>query len=235
MTDQSAGGAPGGAAPPAPRVGFRDPTDLTRWLTLLLWASAAVAAVDLVSSLFQLDLLDRIKDGATVEPAAADAGDVRQGLIAIASVIVAITTTVVFAMWIYRANDNARRLGAAGMQFTPGWAVGWYFIPIANLFKPYQAMKEIWQASADPVHWPDVPRGALLPWWWFFFLVSNAFDNAAGRLSFAAKSVSDLLAGSAIEIASDALDVIAAFVALALVREIYRMQMALRPAPLAAT
>ena len=35
-------------------------------------------------------------------------------------------------------------------SFTPGWSVGWFFVPIMNPWKPFQAMREIWQASAEP-------------------------------------------------------------------------------------
>jgi len=61
-----------------------------------------------------------------------------------------LTTSILFLMWIYRANSNARQLGAQGMKFSPGWSVGFYFIPILWFWKPYQAMKEIWQASKAP-------------------------------------------------------------------------------------
>jgi hypothetical protein len=70
-----------------------------------------------------------------------------QGIIAILQLVNLVVLIVLFCIWIYRANSNARQLGATDMQFSPGWSVGWYFIPIANLWKPYQAMCEIWRAS----------------------------------------------------------------------------------------
>ena len=58
------------------------------------------------------------------------------------------------------------------MSISAGWAAGYFFIPIMNLWKPYQAMKEIWQGSdPDPtVHAFSVRVPALLPWWWGLFL-----------------------------------------------------------------
>jgi len=32
-----------------------------------------------------------------------------------------VITGIVFLCWIYRANHNARQLGAAGMRFSPGF------------------------------------------------------------------------------------------------------------------
>jgi len=58
--------------------------------------------------------------------------------------LLAIFLGVIFLRWIYRTNKNLHVLSSEHMTFSPGWSLGWYFIPVANLFKPYQAMKEIW-------------------------------------------------------------------------------------------
>ena len=62
------------------------------------------------------------------------------------------------------------KAGARQLDFTPGWSVGWYFLPIANLWKPYQAMKEIWRASARPDKVDDAEVPGWLPLWWFLWL-----------------------------------------------------------------
>src|SRR6266404_5443429 len=41
---------------------------------------------------------------------------------------------ILFSIWVYRANLNARALGGKDMRFSPGWAVAWFFIPVMNLF-----------------------------------------------------------------------------------------------------
>ena len=45
----------------------------------------------------------------------------------------------IFCWWLYRAASATRTLGAEGTEFTPGWTVGWVFVPIANVFMPYRA------------------------------------------------------------------------------------------------
>src|ERR1700754_3506800 len=138
-----AGPAPSAAAKPAE---FRDSTTLTKALKILRWVSVALGLVSIVSSLFELKLLNDLQGGLTLAPGEAESNDLRQQIIAIVRFPLLVTTIIVFAVWIHRANRNARALGAVGMRFSPGWAVGWFFVPIANLWKPYQAMKEIWQA-----------------------------------------------------------------------------------------
>jgi hypothetical protein len=132
-------------------------------------------------------------------------------------------------MWIHRANYNAHQLGAAGMRFTPGWAVGWFFIPIANLWKPYQVMKEIWKASANPAHWQDQRRGSILPWWWALFLASGFVSNASGRAALLAETIPALTMVNIVDIVGNALEIASASIALALVIQIFQMQVAKRP------
>jgi hypothetical protein len=151
--------------------GFRDPTRLTRWLKILLWAQIGLGTVAVISDLLELKLLadlQAVLAGILTPGRVADefaryrrASDTS---IAIVRLIFPVTA-IIFLMWIHRANYNARRLGAAGMTYTPGWAVGCFFIPIASLWMPYEAMVEIWKASANPVHWQDQERGDILPWW----------------------------------------------------------------------
>lgn len=87
--------------------------------------------------------------------------------------IVLYITIVLALIWIYRANQNARVLGANNMQFTPGWAVGWFFIPIFSLWKPYQALREIWKVSAKASQWKKGENHRLVGYWWFFWTLTT--------------------------------------------------------------
>jgi Na+/proline symporter len=70
-------------------------------------------------------------------------------------------------------------LRARNLEFSPGWAVGWWFVPFANLVKPFQVMRELYNES-DPDFEEEpgflsVKSGApeLMGFWWGFFLISN--------------------------------------------------------------
>src|SRR5689334_7545358 len=216
------------SVPQQAATGFRDPTALNRWLTIFLWLSVAFSVISAVSSGFEVKLLNDIQAGVPLAPGAAEANDLRQQIIGGVHFVVIVVTIVVFCMWTYRANYNARQLGAGGMEFTPGWAVGWYFIPIANLWKPYQAMKEIWKASANPGNWPDQPRGGILPAWWTLFLLSNFLSNISFRFMLSAKTLPELIGASSLSVANDLLDLVATLTAIAVVGQIFRMQMSHR-------
>ncbi len=100
----------------------------------------------------------------------------------IATVIINIVVIVVFAMWIYRAAANLRDAEVAGFEYTPGWSVGWYFIPFVNFFKPFTAMRQIWNASRGAAGNLD-DGSSTLTIWWTFWLVSNIANNVSLRMS----------------------------------------------------
>ena len=141
------------------------------------------------------------------------------GLVASLTALLLVVTSVSVLMWIHRANYNARQLGATGMKFTPGWAVGWYFIPIASIWKPYQAMKEICQASFNPRRWWDEERPALLPAWWALWLLATGAEGVSWSVSTeAAESASDLV--------RQLLAIPLILVLVSIINQVHRMQMA---------
>lgn len=86
------------------------------------------------------------------------------------TVLVLLLSIIVFCFWMYRVSANVRALGANGLEFTPGWAVGYMFIPFANLVMTYRAMLEVWTTSHDPSG--RTVRGHHLPvtLWWLIYL-----------------------------------------------------------------
>lgn len=102
------------------------------------------------------------------------------------SLAVRLATGLAFLVWFYNAHDNLRLLGARGLEYSPGWAVGYFFIPILSLFRPYQVAQEIYRASN-----PDVPLDRPSGWrlssgstlvglWWAFSLVESFFGGCSG-------------------------------------------------------
>jgi len=92
---------------------------------------------------------------------------------------------VVFLMWLYRARRNLPSLGVIDARWSPGWAIGWWFVPIMALFRPYQLVREVWQAS-DPTTSPgwrrDTPPG-FFGWWWGLFLTFSIFGNVTDNFA----------------------------------------------------
>jgi hypothetical protein len=101
------------------------------------------------------------------------------GLLAALNLVVLLTTAIPFWIWFYQAHRNLKRFQVSGLNYTPGWAVGGFLVPIYNLFRPCQVAQEVWKAS-DPVvvpgdryGWRKRPVSAVIGWWWACWLFSN--------------------------------------------------------------
>jgi len=129
---------------------------------------------------------------------------------------IAIILGVTFLRWIYRANKNLHLLSSEQMDFTPGWSIGWYFVPIAHLFKPYQAMKEIWNVA----HRGKSSIHTILVWWWFLWITSMISDRMVMKLAVRAYEAAGYTALTVAHLFSDGIDVALNVVALMLVTSI---------------
>lgn len=147
------------------------------------------------------------------------------GLFGIFEILVYIGSIVFFLMWLYRCCKNLPALKSRNIEYTPGWAVGWWFIPLANLFKPLGVVTNLWNES-DPdfdaelnflSNNSETPN--LLYFWWGFWLVGNFVSNLSGRLADSEKP-EDLRAFSIALMTAAVLGVAAAALAIAVVKRI---------------
>jgi hypothetical protein len=207
---------------------YRDPTSLSKWARWLICAYLVISSIAMISETIQHNVLTSLRDGVyeTEEAAlaAATASDWNQMVVGLFQLVIAVATGIVTLRWIHRANWNARALGAARLDFTPGWSVGWYFVPLMNLWKPYQAMKQIWQASAQPRDWQVQPIPAVLGWWWFLWVISTLLGNASFRAGMRGEELDQLITASSITLASDVVSIPLCVVFLIVTTRISAMQ-----------
>ena len=209
-------------------AGFRDIEQWTKVLTWMLMIGAGLAVVSAISSAMQLELLSRSYD--TNEAAA---NDKREALLGGATVLLTLGTMVVFGRWIVLAHRNLEPLGVHFLDFTPGWAVGWFFIPIANLWKPYQAMRFLWRGSHDSQDPASVNSTWLLPTWWTFWIISSLLGNFTLRFSMRAQTVPELQILTVVSLINCIIDIGLFLIAALMVRRIWKAQLeqALHPVP----
>src|SRR5262245_10434866 len=94
------------------------------------------------SGFAQLSLLKRAASGEAITPEEAASNDSRHQGIGLAQGLVFVITAICFLVWINRAYKHLKIVGKPSERFTPGWAVGYWFIPFLNFVRPYQIMKE---------------------------------------------------------------------------------------------
>lgn len=103
-------------------------------------------------------------------------------LVSISTIPILIVSIILVSMWIYRGHDNLRAAGFE-KEFSPGWAVGWYFVPFANFVMPFRAMRELWNLShreSDDIHAVSAPQ---LTQWWGFWIGGNILSTISSRMS----------------------------------------------------
>lgn len=93
-----------------------------------------------------------------------------------------VASVILVSMWTYRAMKNLHIVGAVAATMSPGWAVGWYFIPFANLWKPFEGMLQIWRES-HRLAGRSEKVAAYVGWWWATWIVSNILANISLRLT----------------------------------------------------
>lgn len=111
-------------------------------------------------------------------------GIVGVGLISLVEILLRLITIILFLIWLYKVFKNLPALGANNLEFSPGWAVGWWFIPFANLVKPYQVVSELWRESdadfdANTFLSNQISVPSIIGWWWGLFIGGNI----VGRIS----------------------------------------------------
>jgi hypothetical protein len=204
-----------------------DPAGLTKFLQRLLWISVLIACVALVDDIAEFL---QVQVG-QLSPDQVASNDPVQGFIGLLQSGLGILTGIIFLKWIYRSYKNIQGFGAQGLRFSPGWAVGYYFIPILSLIRPVQVMSEIWRASDDPRDWPKRPGSWLIASWWTLFLVYTGITQISLELAIQASTNEQWTLAAVLAILGDFFSIPLSLAALRLVTEIYRRRRTLVEGP----
>lgn len=127
------------------------------------------------------------------------------------SLLPLVGAVVTWVIWQYRV---AKRVSGQTRR-SPGWHAGSWFIPVVSLWYPYQNISDLWRATGS--HRP--------PWqvtWWTLGIASNCFALIGSAMYAVAEYAETLRESMWLNIASTALLLVAAPLAILLVRGITR-------------
>ncbi|PJI91691.1 uncharacterized protein DUF4328 [Yoonia maricola] len=156
-------------------------TDLTKPGRRAVWATGVFAALQVAFSLvhvYQNGVITRFLDG-SADIGALEQSDTIVGYTAIAFMATLLIAIIINGRFIYLASRNAAAIHFDPDAIKPGWAVGWYFVPFANLWMPFTAMKQTW-ARLIP---SEGGTPLLLPLWWFSWIGMNFYDGFTSNQS----------------------------------------------------
>ena len=167
----------------APRTAFASLKTPALILYILFGVFALLTAVAVVADVLAYSTFDDAANGGFVSQADRDGAlTFVYGMKGFQGLVV-LGIAGVFIWWTRRATCNVPALGAANPEFSPGWAVGWWFIPFANWVQPLRVLNQAWRAS-DPAL-PNVPTDEwrrakltpVLPVWWVSYLLLSGIWN----------------------------------------------------------
>jgi hypothetical protein len=96
-----------------------------------------------------------------------------------ARIVAFLISAVIFLVWLHRAVKNLFALGRHDFPFSPGSALGWCFVPIANFVQIPKIVSAVWRASDGSDHrhpgrtWQTNPKTPFVAMWWATHLLSG--------------------------------------------------------------
>ena len=194
---------------------------LARFVVGALALVMIMDVVGVISGIAEVRLVTRMINGEFVTLKELEDNDNRQAVVGGLQLAILILAAILFLVWIYRAHRNLPALGVSGLKYSPNWAVGGWFIPIMNLWRPYQVTAEIWRAS-DPESsgpegqaWQTAPVSPILKFWWGLWIIGGIIGSILLRFAFQEPEDLEALRTQSVTFAvADVIDIPAAILAI---------------------
>lgn len=117
-------------------------------------------------------------------------------LIALVGLLLTVVWIIVFLLCVvytsritYRMMKNLHVLEAP-VEMKPAWAVGWHFVPVANLLMPMRGVREIWRGTFALSSQPE-PNPDVIGAWWGCWVLGNIAGTVSFRMSSQAGGTSE--------------------------------------------
>ncbi|MGA5116295.1 DUF4328 domain-containing protein [Streptomyces pseudogriseolus] len=207
---------------PGPGPVLRSPLGLAHAVTALL---AVVIVADVLSLGAAAYMRSVMGDVVSTGPSGIDMDAVDRADTAIAGsgglyLLGLIGTATLFIIWFHRVRHNAEVFAPDVQRRTPGWAIGGWFIPFANLWIPRGIAQDVLRAG-QPDPWAgELRHQRLLNSWWGLWIASNIFDRLAAQRYDAAEDPQAVHDAAGWLMTGSVLDIVAAVLALLFVRRL---------------
>ncbi|MDA3961271.1 MAG: DUF4328 domain-containing protein [Planctomycetota bacterium] len=182
--------------------------------TITLGASGLATLIGIFTTLSQRSLFS---DGYPSE-SAVEANDQQLMMVTVLQIVVWLVALICYLMWVNRVNKNADALSNGSLEIKSGWAVGWYFVPIANLWKPFTSMKEIFLGSG----YSAVPP--IVGIWWTVWVIQSLVARAVDRMYRNVDDIPSLMAANGLDLVNMPLFLVALGCMVAMVRQLTATQ-----------
>lgn len=199
---------------------YQDPSVRTHTTIALLAACLMLNLVATYGGFLEIGQLAAIRDTRSFDEAAVDELDRRLNVIRAIQGVVTLFAAVAFSVWTFRVVANAHAVAASKLEYSPEWAVGSYFVPIVNLYRPLLALREAYDTFC--VRLGEAPQRGLLYLWWAAFVSSTFAATIIVRVVSNAKTIDAILQHSRVETAACGLAAVLDIVAILVVSRVGR-------------
>jgi hypothetical protein len=183
------------------------------WARRALWLAVLTDVAALLADGAQYSLVQRATWGG-VTLGEIQANDTGQNIVAGAQLLVLVVAAVFFLRWFRRAYANVPAISSIQPRWTPGWAVGYWFVPIYSWIRPKQIANEIWKSSG-----PEATGGHhLVDAWWGAWILSGFLTLVGYNLSQNAQTVGDFKTFTSVYLVADLASIAAGVLALQVVK-----------------
>lgn len=167
---------PSGVHPSQAAFPFRSASRRGHWTTGLIAGCLLLAIFSIGLQLLTIDRIEAELGGSMGGMVDRRTFQTATSLHGLLSPLLSLVAGVAFLNWLHLSHRNLVSLAATSIRFSPGWAVGYYFIPLLNFFRPYQVMREVW-AGSDPgqIDGSPVKRSParMVGNWWTAWLLAS--------------------------------------------------------------
>ena len=220
-----------------------DGKELSRLSKVAMGSLAAVAVTDAAAIAVAVPYSSYLRSMprhaalADLEPVAAE---LMYAGIGLAQFLAYAGAAVCFVLWFRAVYGTLSTITGRPTNHDRKWVFWGFVVPFLNIVRPQQMMRETWDVMLE--RWLRDAEGsaALVPAdrvniWWGLFIANLLATNFSNRLASRAVSVEENVLSTTITQGTDALSVVAAVVAIGLVRNVTRLQQLLldQPAPVA--
>jgi len=200
---------------------------LARWTACFLLLFLALDAGGIACRMSERAMFVRMAAGAPPTPQEAARHDARRRGVEYLTLAAFAGTAVLWLAWLRLAYGNLALVGSKRSRFTRRGAVGYWFIPVVNLVRPFQVMKDLWLRSEsmnDRDAYDQLPAPSFLSAWWGIFLADGGLAIAVPSLLRQAGTPADLIDVTDLGIVVNLVGAVAVLLAIGVVRGIDRRQ-----------
>jgi len=189
----------------------------------LIWIVMGLEILTLGSNYMQYSLLQKIASGIEITAADATLNDTRVQLIAIVCLVAMVVSIITFIQWFRRAYYNLHQC-ADNLSHSEGWAAGSWFVPILNLFRPYQIMLELYSRTSTVLSKHDIQLKKYLDtqflgFWWTLWIINNFLGNYTLKSSMKTESIDSMLNVCLVEMVGNIIMIVLSLITIRVIKD----------------